>query len=1230
MDAAHRLIRSTGLLFAIGLLIAAPGWAQPTLVAPSNVSLSGSGGQLVNVTSSAAGTTEINFNTSTAYANDNGGVTIPWLGVSGAGTTPASLNFNVVTTAGLNQGTHQATVTLTPTSTVPAGAVPPAVTITVTFTSGSSGGGGGNGTLFANPNPINLSAATSGSPTTSVNVVISTSNTTAITIANVGASVSSGGTNWLSATLNGANSLVNGNPTSILVQASPFNLAAATYTGTVTVTPTVGTALTIPVNFTVGSSSGGNGNWTVTPGSLSFNFTTNSGVFPQAPLSATTTTGAGTYNVQVSSSNNWLLTSQTSQIVGSAVTISVGSNANALATGQYTGTVQILDPQNVLQATINVTLTVNGGSGSGGLVINPNPLTVNSAVNGSQQNQTVTVTSSTGGIFSASASSLPSWLTYNPPGTNNVVAGGSIAFGLNINPFGLASNTYTASLGITVGSQTGTLTVNLVVGNGGSGGGTTLVAPSSLTFSYQAATTPNNIAQQKLVIPAGSWTSTITTSNGGTWLHMSSSGGTSVPDSASSPTVTIDPTGLTVGSYTGNIAINSTSGLQNVSVSLNIFQGPVLVPTPGSLVFVTQTGTTTQGQNVFFSGTDPTVGPLNITATANNSWITITPTASSMTVFVDPTGMASGVYSGSITIQQANVANSPYTYPVVMVVNGGGGSNGPLTFNPGSLSFSSSNGSTPNSVNLQVGAAVATNFTYTTSVLGGVANWITISPTSGSGVTTTNITVGVNPAGLAAGTYNGSITFNTGVTQTVPITLQVGGSGGVVVTVSPTSLSFSSQVGSAAATQQLTVNSPAGAAAANFTVSPTTSSGGNWLSTDVSGTVSTPKTVNVTVNPAGLGAGTYNGNLAVQATGGSVVNVPVTMTLTAIPTVSATPTSLTFTYRLGDTAPAAQTVTVSGGSGLPFSATAVSTGNWLAVSPATGTTPGSVSVSINTANLTPGTLNGTVTIAGTGTAQGTTTVNVSLTVTAPLPTITKVTNAASFAAASISPGEIITVFGADPAHPIGPSTAVGLTLDASGAVSTTIGGVQVLVNGFACPMVFASATQVSAVVPYQLAPFTGSAVPVLVKFLGQTSNGLQVSIATTAPGIFTANSSGTGPGAILNSNNSVNAPNNPASRGDTVVLYLTGEGQTSPAGVTGKVTTVSSTPPLTPAPLLQVSITVGGQPAQFSFAGEAPGFVSGVMQLNVQLPANAGTGDLPVVVTIGGNPSQTGVTVSVK
>jgi uncharacterized protein (TIGR03437 family) len=98
-----------------------------------------------------------------------------------------------------------------------------------------------------------------------------------------------------------------------------------------------------------------------------------------------------------------------------------------------------------------------------------------------------------------------------------------------------------------------------------------------------------------------------------------------------------------------------------------------------------------------------------------------------------------------------------------------------------------------------------------------------------------------------------------------------------------------------------------------------------------------------------------------------------------------------------------------------------------------------------------------------------------------------------------------------------------------------------------------------------------------------------------------------------------------------VVVYVTGEGETSPFGVTGKVTTVASPPqPLTPGPLLQPSVTIGGQPAGWSFAGEAPGFVSGVMQLNVVVPTNIAAGDQAIVVTIGGNPSQQLVTVSVR
>jgi uncharacterized protein (TIGR03437 family) len=94
---------------------------------------------------------------------------------------------------------------------------------------------------------------------------------------------------------------------------------------------------------------------------------------------------------------------------------------------------------------------------------------------------------------------------------------------------------------------------------------------------------------------------------------------------------------------------------------------------------------------------------------------------------------------------------------------------------------------------------------------------------------------------------------------------------------------------------------------------------------------------------------------------------------------------------------------------------------------------------------------------------------------------------------------------------------------------------------------------------------------------------------------------------------------------------MTGEGQTNPGGVTGKITTVTLPPPqVTPAPVQPITVTVGGQMATYTYAGEAPGMVAGVMQLNVQIPANAPSGALSIQVSIGGNRSQSGITVSVQ
>lgn len=95
---------------------------------------------------------------------------------------------------------------------------------------------------------------------------------------------------------------------------------------------------------------------------------------------------------------------------------------------------------------------------------------------------------------------------------------------------------------------------------------------------------------------------------------------------------------------------------------------------------------------------------------------------------------------------------------------------------------------------------------------------------------------------------------------------------------------------------------------------------------------------------------------------------------------------------------------------------------------------------------------------------------------------------------------------------------------------------------------------------------------VQVKYQGQSSNAFPLAPATAVPTLFAFNGSGTGPAAALNQDNIYNAPNNPAPKGSYIVLYMTGEGQTSPLGVTGEVTTVSATPLVTPQPILTVSV----------------------------------------------------------
>src|SRR6202042_3399406 len=134
-----------------------------------------------------------------------------------------------------------------------------------------------------------------------------------------------------------------------------------------------------------------------------------------------------------------------------------------------------------------------------------------------------------------------------------------------------------------------------------------------------------------------------------------------------------------------------------------------------------------------------------------------------MTISVNSTGQASGVYSATIPVSASAYTNA-INYPVVMIVNGGNGGStsgsGPLILSTTSMAFTGVTGQL--SQNLNITANSSTQFTVTSSETSCNGNsWLQVT----SGVyeasgTNTALTVTVNPAGLSNGTTcNGVITL---------------------------------------------------------------------------------------------------------------------------------------------------------------------------------------------------------------------------------------------------------------------------------------------------------------------------------------------------------------------------------------------------------------------------------------------------------------------------------------
>jgi trimeric autotransporter adhesin len=227
-----------------------------------------------------------------------------------------------------------------------------------------------------------------------------------------------------------------------------------------------------------------------------------------------------------------------------------------------------------------------------------------------------------------------------------------------------------------------------------------------------------------------------------------------------------------------------------------------------------------------------------------------------------------------------------------------------------------------------------------------------------------------------------------------------------------------------------------------------------------------------------------------------------------------------------------------------------------------------------------------------------------------------VVDAASESAGPVSPGKIVVIYGGG----LGPSQLIQ-NQPGNGVFGTQLAGTTVSFNGTPAPMIYTSATQVAAIVPYGIDPALSATAQVTVSYQGSVSSAFSVPVAASAPSLFTANQTGAGQIATVNGLTGVyNDAGHPVRAGDFLELFATGEGQTTPAGVDGKLATVPY-----PTPNLPVSVTVGGIPVTVSYKGGAPTEVAGLMQINIQIPPGVQPGGyVPIVLTVGNTSTVAG------
>lgn len=437
-------------------------------------------------------------------------------------------------------------------------------------------------------------------------------------------------------------------------------------------------------------------------------------------------------------------------------------------------------------------------------------------------------------------------------------------------------------------------------------------------------------------------------------------------------TVSVNTTDLLPGTYTSTITVssaNAQNGPQTIPVTYTVSPpSPSLLVNIASLSFgAVQTGSLPMPQSFVITNTG--TGTLNWSISDDNTlWMDQNPVSGdnnsqTVTVSVNTTNLLPGTYTSTITVSSANAENSPRTISVTYTV-----SLPPprLQVNLASLSFNAvQNGSLPPSKTFLISNTGGGTLNW--SVSDNNTLWVDQSPVSGDNNSQT-VTVSVNSTNLLPGTYTATITVGSSNAdnspKTIPVTYTIS-SPSPHLQVDLASLSFNAVQNGSLPPNKTFLITNTGGGTLNWSVSDNNTL---WVDQSPLSGASNSQTVTVSVNTTNLTPATYTATITVSSSNADNSSQIIAVTYTVAPPsphLQVNLASMSFNAIQNGTLPVGKTflITNTGGGTLNWS---VSDNNalWLDQNPVSGNNNSqTVTVSVNTTNLAPGTYTATITVS---------------------------------------------------------------------------------------------------------------------------------------------------------------------------------------------------------------------------------------------------------------------------